>query len=98
MLLDVRDAGLTQNGAGGAPPRYLDAQRLKFDLIVKVLQRNDPLRRSYLQRRWRGHQTALPLCGRRGALISNPRPCPQLRPVADRPRLRVTLWQAMYGD
>jgi len=56
MPLDVLEAdlaGLVINGVGGGAPRCLDAQRLKFDLILKVLQRDDPLRRSYLKRRWR---------------------------------------------
>jgi hypothetical protein len=37
-----------------------DAQGLEFNLMVKALQRDDPLRRSYLQRRWHGHITPLP--------------------------------------
>ena len=55
MPLDVLEAdlvGLGSNSVGRGAPRYLDAQRLKFDLIVKVLPRDDPLRRSYIQRRW----------------------------------------------
>ena len=55
MPLDVLEAdlvGLAQDGVGGATPRCLDAQRFEFDLIVKVLQRDHSLRRSYLQRRW----------------------------------------------
>ena len=56
MPLDVLDAdlvGLGSNGIGGAVPRGSDAQRLaKFDLVVKVLPRDDPLRRSYLQSWW----------------------------------------------
>jgi hypothetical protein len=55
MPLDVLEPdliGLAQNGIASAVPRHPDAQALKFDLIVKVLQRDDPLRRSYLQRRW----------------------------------------------
>ena len=43
---------------------HLDAsmlKELKFDLMVKVLQRDDPLRQSYLQRRWHGHPTSVPL-------------------------------------
>ncbi len=63
MPLDVLEAtlvGLPRNGVGGAAPRSLDAQRLKLDLIVKALQRDDPLRRSYLQRRW--HSQAAKRC------------------------------------
>ena len=55
MALDVPEADfvwLAQNGADVAAPRCLDAQELEFDVIVKVLPRDDPLRRSYLQRRW----------------------------------------------
>ena len=58
MPLDVLEAGLeglAKNGVGGAAPRCFNAQELKFDLIVKVLQRDDPVRRSYLQRRWQSH-------------------------------------------
>jgi hypothetical protein len=50
-LLEPGLAGRAKNGVGGAAPR-LNAQELKFDLVVKVLQRDDPLRRSYLQSRW----------------------------------------------
>ena len=54
MPLDLLEPGLVgraKNGVGGPAPR-LNAQELKFDLAVKVLQRDDPLRRSYLQSRW----------------------------------------------
>jgi hypothetical protein len=64
MPLDVLEAdfvGVTRNGVDVAAPRRVDAQGLKFDLMVKVLQRDDPLRRSYLQRRWHGHSTSAPL-------------------------------------
>jgi hypothetical protein len=54
MPLDVLEADFVA-------PRRVDAQGLKFDLMVKVLQRDDPLRRSYLQRRWHGHSTSAPL-------------------------------------
>jgi hypothetical protein len=63
MPLDVLKAdlvGLSQNDLGGTAPRCLDAQGLKFDLILKVLQRDDPLRRSYLQRLW--HSQAVGSC------------------------------------
>jgi hypothetical protein len=63
MPLDVLDAdlvGLARNGVGGAASGCLDAQRLKFDLIIKVLQRDDALRRSYLLRRW--HSQAVERC------------------------------------
>jgi hypothetical protein len=64
MPLDVLEADLVRlarDGVDGAAPRHVDAQGLKLDLIVKVLQRDDPLRRSYLQRRWHGHPTSVPL-------------------------------------
>jgi hypothetical protein len=53
MPLDVLEPSLVgrANGVSGAAPR-LRAQELNFDLVVKVLQRDDPLRRSYLQSRW----------------------------------------------
>jgi hypothetical protein len=56
MPLDAFEAdhiGFARNGVGSAAPRCVDAQGLTFDLIAKVMQRDDPLRRSYLQRRWR---------------------------------------------
>jgi hypothetical protein len=57
MPLDLLEPGLVgraKNGVGvvGGPAPRLNAQELKFDLAVKVLQRDDPLRRSYLQSRW----------------------------------------------
>jgi hypothetical protein len=64
MPLDVLEAGfvgLAHNGVGRATPRCLDAQEVKFDLLVKALQRDDPLRRLYLQRWWRGHPTSISL-------------------------------------
>ena len=72
MALDVPEADsvwLAQNGADVAAPRCLDAQELEFDVIVKVLPRDDPLRRSYLQRRWYSGRAA----------ISNTRSRSQLR-------------------
>ena len=102
MPLDVLEAGLVglaRNGVGGAAPRCVDALELKFDLIVKVLQRDDPLRRSYLQRRWHGHPTSVPLLRAVGVLqcqtyilVS------KLRSVAGRPHLRVVSWRARCGD
>jgi hypothetical protein len=64
MPLDVLEAdfvGLAQNGVGGATPRCLDAQGVKLDFLMKALQRDDPMRRLYLQRRWHGHLTSVPL-------------------------------------
>ena len=63
MPLDMFDAdlvGLWSDGVGGGAPRRLDTQRLEFDLILRVLQRDDPLRRSYLQMRW--HSQAVGCC------------------------------------
>jgi hypothetical protein len=63
MPLDVLEADLVtpaRDGVDGAAPRRVDAQGLRFDLMVKVLPRDDPLRRSYLQRRWHGHPISVP--------------------------------------
>jgi hypothetical protein len=64
MPLDVLEVDLVKaarNSIDRAAPRRVNAQGLRFDMIVKSLQRDDPLRRSYLQKRWRGHPTAVPL-------------------------------------
>jgi hypothetical protein len=62
MPLDVLEADLVWVARDGvdssARPRRVDARGLTFELMVKVLQRDDPLRRSYLQRRWHGHPTS----------------------------------------
>ena len=50
MALDVLEAGFAQDGTDSAEFR---AQGFDWDLIVKLLQRDDPMRRLYLQRRWR---------------------------------------------
>jgi len=62
MPLDLLGAleGPVQIDVSGVAPRDLDAQGLELDLIVKVLQRDDPSRRSYLQRRW--HAQAMERC------------------------------------
>ena len=52
--------GPTHKDTACAAPQCLDAQGLELDLIVKVLQRDDPSRRSYLQRRW--HSQAVGRC------------------------------------
>jgi hypothetical protein len=60
MPLDVLEADLVAlacSGVDSTAPRRVDVQ----DLMVKVLQRDDPLRRSYLQRRWYGYPTSAPL-------------------------------------
>jgi hypothetical protein len=51
-VLEADLARLVQSRGGSAASRCGDAQALRFDLIVKILQRDDPLRRSYLQKRW----------------------------------------------
>ena len=59
MPLDVLGADLVwfaQDGAGGVAPRCVHAQGLKVDLIVRTLQRDDPLRRSYLRKRWHSQE------------------------------------------
>ena len=56
MPLDLLEAALVgpvHKDAADAAPRCLDARGLELDLIVRILQRDDPSRRSYLQRRWR---------------------------------------------
>jgi hypothetical protein len=53
MPLDVLEPDLSRNDVDCRAFRRIDAQGLTFDFIVKVLQRDDPLRRAYLQRRWR---------------------------------------------
>jgi hypothetical protein len=63
MPLDVLEAdvaALARTGADGSAPPCIDAQVLKFELIVKALQRDDPLRRRYLQKRW--HSQAVGHC------------------------------------
>lgn len=55
MPLDVVEPdriGLARNRVGGGASQCVYGQGLELDLVVKVLQRDDPLRRSYIQRRW----------------------------------------------
>ena len=74
MQLDVLVADfvrLTRNRVDAGAPRRVDAQGRKLDLMVKLLQRDDPLRRSYLQRRWwHGHRSLVPLSGERCTPLS----------------------------
>jgi hypothetical protein len=61
MPLDVLEAGVlgcARDDVDGAAPRRT-AQGHNFDLMLKVLHRDDPLRRSFLQRRWQGHPVPL---------------------------------------
>ena len=63
MPLDLLGAALgepAQKDGAGATSRGFDVQVLELDLIVKVLQRDDPSRRSYLQKRW--HVQAVGRC------------------------------------
>lgn len=61
MPLDVLEVDLARNGVDSLALRRVEAQGLRFDLILNVLQRDDPLRRSYLRRRWQGHGTSVSL-------------------------------------
>jgi hypothetical protein len=60
MPSDVLEA-VACNGVDDAEPGRVNSPGLEFDLMVKVLQRDDPLRRSYLQRRWHAQPTSVPL-------------------------------------
>jgi hypothetical protein len=69
MPLDLCEAdlvGAARNGADGDASQRVDAQDPMFDLMLKVLHRDDPARRSYLQRRWQGHPASIPLSTRDG--------------------------------
>jgi hypothetical protein len=60
MPLDTLEADLAVIvGVDGVAPRWVDTDSRRFELIMKALPRDDPLRRSYLQRRWRGISTPL---------------------------------------
>jgi hypothetical protein len=65
MPPDVLEA-VACNGVDGAQPGRVESPGREFDLMVKVLQRDDPLRRSYLQRRWHGQPTSVRLPRERG--------------------------------
>ena len=60
-VLEVAVEEITRSRFDGAARRRVDAEELKVGLMLKVLQRDDPLRRSYLQRRWRGQPAAVSL-------------------------------------
>ena len=69
MLLDVLEAGFVGAAHGrvdGAARRRVDVEKLKSDWMLKLLQRDDPLRRSYLQRRWHGLSTSTSIPGEIG--------------------------------
>jgi hypothetical protein len=55
MPLDMLGAGVD-----GVSPRRVDTKGLKFDLMMRVLQRDDPLRQLYIQRRWHGYPPSVP--------------------------------------
>jgi hypothetical protein len=62
MPLDVLEAdhvGRARNCVDDAAPRRVNVGEL--DLMLRVLRRDDPLRRSYIQRRWHGHPATIPL-------------------------------------
>jgi hypothetical protein len=61
MPPDVFEADFARKGVDSAALRNVDTQGLDFDLIVKLLQRDDPLRRSYLQRRWQRYRASVAL-------------------------------------
>jgi hypothetical protein len=60
MPLDLLGVALVGPMQKGAAPRCPDAQGRELDVIVKIMQRDDPSRRSYLQRRW--HTQAVGCC------------------------------------
>jgi len=62
-MLDVVEeihAALARNGVDDAAPRRVDAQGRQFELMVRVLLRDDPLRHCYVQRRWQTQPTSVP--------------------------------------
>jgi hypothetical protein len=59
MALDGIEPDLARKGVGSVAPQRVDAQGLKLDLIVQLLHRDDPLRRSYLRKRWQGHRASV---------------------------------------
>jgi hypothetical protein len=63
MILDVVEedhVALACNGVDDAAPRRVDAQGRQFELMVRVLLRDDPLRRFYVRRRWQTQPTSIP--------------------------------------
>jgi hypothetical protein len=69
-VLEADSARIARNGADRTAPRRVDAQGLNFDLIAKALQRDDPLRRSYLRRRWQGQCALVPLSRDQGCILA----------------------------
>jgi hypothetical protein len=59
-VLETDYSGVARIGVDGAELRRGDTLRLAFNLMVNALQRDDPLRHSYLQRRWHGRLTSIP--------------------------------------
>jgi len=76
MPLDVL-VGLAYYAVDGAARRRINVYG--FDLMLRALHRDDPLRRSYLQRRWQGHPRGSPRVAGAGVLKGlNAGPCPAL--------------------
>jgi hypothetical protein len=87
MPLDVV-VGLAHNAVDGAAWRRTNVHG--FDLMLRVLHRDDPLRRSYLQRRWQGHPRGSPRAKAGMLQHLNTGPCPQLYSAADKVDRRRT--------
>jgi len=63
MRLDMFEADFARIAVNRPSLRCVDAQGLGFDLVLKILQRDDPLRRLYVRRRWQGDQASASLSG-----------------------------------
>jgi hypothetical protein len=86
MPLDVPEAdfaGVARNPVALDLERS-DAQGFAVNLMVKALQRDDPLRRSYLLRRWHGHLTPVPHFAGGAALWTRVLASGCARPTIDR--------------
>jgi len=58
MPLDVLEADFARDGIYTTAVRPVDPHGVDVSLIVKLLQRDDPRRRSYLRRRWQAHRAS----------------------------------------
>ena len=58
MALDLLEPNLESIESDGRNARRFDSRGLAFDVLVKLLQRDDPLRRSLLQKRWHRQPTS----------------------------------------
>lgn len=72
MPLDVLEADHVGRAVDGTAPRRVNVGEL--DLMLRVLRRDDPLRRSYIQRRWHGYSATIPLLRMLGRYKFEPRP------------------------